>query len=207
MKKTLIFLLMVLLSVVLIISCDDKIDDSGTDASVNHNYKIGDTGPADGIIFYDVDADNESGNADGLTSSECGWRYLEAGKADLEGTYKWGLMSAEKCGTGEKIGDGLDNTEMLSEKGSDYEAACAVYKKDIYNNGYTDWFLPSIDELKLMYTNLYKHDPSLGDFKGDNYWSSSEYNPNYAWFLVFSTGYQSANGKTDSRSVRPVRAF
>ena len=43
-----------------------------------NEYNVGDIGPAYGIIFYDCDADNDKGNADGLISSECGWRYLEA---------------------------------------------------------------------------------------------------------------------------------
>ena len=42
-----------------------------------NNYYVGRTGPAGGYIFYDCDADNSSGNADGLVSSECGWRFLE----------------------------------------------------------------------------------------------------------------------------------
>lgn len=46
-------------------------------------YEVGFLGQAGGYIFYDVDADNESGNADGLISSECGWRFLEAAPADL----------------------------------------------------------------------------------------------------------------------------
>jgi len=188
MKKTLIILMMVLLCAMLVVSCDDN-----KNAPSETAYKVGDTGPAGGIIFY-VNTD-----------SSADWKYLEAGKADLSGTYKWGPVGA--CETGKEVGDGLENTKTLSAKGSAYEAACAVYEKDIYNNGYKDWFLPSIDELKLMYTNLYKHDPSLGNFTSDNYWSSSDWNGNYAWFLVFSTGYESANMHTDSRYVRPVRAF
>lgn len=41
-------------------------------------YNIGERGPAYGLIFYDCDADNDEGNPDGLISTECGWRYLEA---------------------------------------------------------------------------------------------------------------------------------
>lgn len=46
-------------------------------------FEVGSLGQAGGYIFYDVDADNGSGNADGLISSECGWRFLEAAPADL----------------------------------------------------------------------------------------------------------------------------
>ena len=195
MKKILLVFMLVLLSAVLVVSCDDNANDTKPSDSQPTTYKVGDTGPAGGIIFY-VNTD-----------SSADWKYLEAGKADLSETYVWGPTGV-KCETKDGIGDGLENTKKLSEKGSGYKAACAVYGKDLYENGYTDWFLPSKDELNLMYTNLYEQDSSIGGFTGTSYWSSSEYNSgNYAWFKVFSTGYLSANVKTDSRSVRPVRAF
>lgn len=96
-------------------------------------YSIGSRGPAGGWIFYDCDADNDSGNADGLVSSECGWRYLEAAPADItvgssrEFIYGFYMKSAtgeklyvngttfynkDDC-TGVKIGTGKSNTEKL----------------------------------------------------------------------------------------------
>jgi hypothetical protein len=46
-------------------------------------YTVGGTGQAGGIIIYDCDADNDSGNSDGLTSSSTGWRYLEAAPGNI----------------------------------------------------------------------------------------------------------------------------
>ena len=45
--------------------------------------RMGSRGAAGGIVFYDCDLDNEEGNADGLISSECGWRFLEAAPQDI----------------------------------------------------------------------------------------------------------------------------
>ena len=39
---------------------------------------VGTKGPTGGLIFYDVDADNDDFDNDGLASWECGYRYLEA---------------------------------------------------------------------------------------------------------------------------------
>lgn len=53
----------------------------------SEDYKVGDRGPANGWIIYDCDADNASGNADGLISTEIGWRYLEAAPANIQIVY------------------------------------------------------------------------------------------------------------------------
>jgi hypothetical protein len=50
-------------------------------------------------------------------------------------------------------------------------------------NGYTDWFLPSINDLSLMYQNL--HRKGLGGFSYTYYWSSTAYSTQYAWYFDF----------------------
>jgi uncharacterized repeat protein (TIGR02543 family) len=80
---------------------------------------------------------------------------------------------------------------------------------------YTDWHLPTKNELDLMYQNLHKK--GLGGFSNSYYWSSSEYNGNYAWFQNFSNGgqyynnydnnYYNSYNKGSTLSVRAVRAF
>jgi hypothetical protein len=71
--------------------------------------------------------------------------------------------------------------------------------------GHTDWFLPSKDELNLMYENLKVAE--VGGFADFSYWSSSEYNASGAWNQHFSGGSQNPNGKNGTERVRAVRAF
>ena len=76
--------------------------------------------------------------------------------------------------------------------------------------GYNDWFLPSKDELHLMYLNLAMR--GLGSFKDGWYWASSQYGTNNAYVERFSDGNQGSGGydpgrKTNSSNVRAVRAF
>jgi hypothetical protein len=159
----------------------------------NQTYKIGDRGPAGGLIFYD-----KGNNSDG-------WRYLEAAPVDLQSA-QWGLEGEDVSGTGTGIGSGKRNTELiiaaLNRKGGSGKAAqlCRAYTL----NGYSDWFLPSKDELDLMYKNLKQK--GLGNLDDTWYWSSSQYN-NLSWGQSFSSGYQSDRSKYFTFTVRAVRAF
>jgi len=81
------------------------------------------------------------------------------------------------------------------------------YKAAQNNSGvvaYTDWFLPSIDELQAMYDNL--HAFGVGGFLvgSTNYWSSSEFNFDSARTLGFASN--SSGTQTKSTSSPPVRA-
>ena len=72
-------------------------------------------------------------------------------------------------------------------------------------DGYTDWFLPSKDELNLMYANLHK--AGLGGFSDAGYWSSSEYYAYDAWWQRFYNGYQIYIRKSSGYYKRAARAF
>ncbi len=198
-------------------------------------YKVGDIGPAGGYVFYDCDADNSLGNADGLVSTECGWRFLEVAPEDLsytnssgttKSTYLFGYYRTSSSGsnltvgTKTAIGTGKANTEALvkamgetaytessgTTKGIYAAKACADYSITEDGTVYDDWFLPSKDELKLMYVNLYKQ--GLGSFATyDYFWSSSEYGNDNAWLQYFGSGNQDNTNRYDNSYVRPVRAF
>ena len=70
------------------------------------------------------------------------------------------------------------------------------------------WRLPTKEELTGMYEFL--HRKGKGNFQGDSYWSSSEYDADNAWYFYFVNG-QASNGsyydEDDTEQVRAVRAF
>ncbi|MFA6506287.1 MAG: hypothetical protein WCT14_09325, partial [Treponemataceae bacterium] len=69
--------------------------------------------------------------------------------------------------------------------------------------GYDDWFLPSKDELNLMYGQK----GVIGSFASDYYWSSSEVDNYGAWGQGFASGGQYDYYKGSGIRVRAVRTF
>lgn len=116
------------------------------------------------------------------------------------------------------IGTGLSNTSVIiSENGFLNAAGTArLYK----GGGYTDWFLPSKDELNVIYKNKDKIGLKAGYCEGisgqDYYFSSTEYGgpqsksynqTNHVWSQDFCTGQQFINGKLATNAVLPIRYF
>ncbi len=86
-----------------------------------------------------------------------------------------------------------------------------------YNGGNKgDWYLPSINELSLMYWSIV-HDPDIDPDTQPSFlvWSSTEgsyseqFSQSLAWCLSFNDGHFFAGvGKqNNSPSVRPIRSF
>ena len=162
-------------------------------------YKIGDTGPAGGLIFYD------RGNFLGT------WRYLEAASADTEVKRIWDQESNSIYSiTKERaLGTGKQNTrkimEVFNNRGGGFNTATRECI-EINLNGFNDWFLPSLDELSWMYGNL--HRKGFGDFKNDHYWSSTQYNSSWIYTIDFTDGYIGTSMAThNSCYVRAIRQF
>ncbi len=180
--------------------------DTVTDVSANlvrqtdgtlalRQYKIGDMAQG-GIVFY-VDESGEHG--------------LAADTVDLSTSQRW---YAGTNGNTQAKGDGPFAGEMntaiiisshvaIGDDGGTYAARlCAELQK----GGYGDWYLPSKEELNLMYTNL--HLAGLGGFASAFYWSSAESSSSSAWGQNFISGIQgSSNKSNDFVRVRAVRAF
>jgi hypothetical protein len=157
---------------------------------------VGGEGLAGGIVFYDKGEFSD------------GWRYLEAAPNDQSGGIQWYNGNNIDITTGTAVGTGKANTEaIIAAQGSGNYAATLC--KNLSINGFSDWFLPSMDELDLMFKNLKK--ANLGGFGEGWLWSSSQTNNgfsfDYAWGQGFSDGSQHNYTKNYKYSVRAVRAF
>ncbi len=181
-------------------------------------YAIGDTGPAGGTIFI-------------LPSSQGGLGgefYYEAAPATWYGglgdpAKEWcDLHSTFLEATATAIGEGVENTLAMDEAcESGAGNTAADYEAIVGSTTYSDWFLPSKDELNQLcryargqVENAERCD-GAGDlatsFVADDYWSSSEVNDDNAWAQAFTDGehYDSSDESSKSMAnyVRPVRAF
>lgn len=123
--------------------------------------------------------------------------------SDLGTSVTWGCNGTLISGAdGTAIGTGNQNT-------IDIMAGCATAGiaarlcGDLTQGGYSDWYLPSKDELNKLYTNRV----ILG-MSGLFYWSSTEYDQNNAWYQNFVTdGSQTNVSKNSNVWVRAIRSF
>jgi hypothetical protein len=109
--------------------------------------------------------------------------------------------------TGTAIGTGLANTNtIISVQGATATNYAAGLARAYRGGGYSDWYLPSKDELNKLWINRVAIGLSSGI--SGYYWSSSEVNTEGAWYQSFSTGTQSNfYNKYSTSSVRAVRSF
>jgi len=168
--------------------------------ALSTTYKIGDKGPAGGLIFYDKGNNND------------GWRYLEAAPSDINRQLKATSEEIKIDDCRERaVGKGKSNTQAImkeaANKGGGFgwaAQACDAYTL----NGFRDWFLPSRDELHYIYGNL--HMNGLGNFRNEKYWSSTaviSYGRLSFWQENFSNGEQDTSNNYNDYRVRPIRQF
>jgi len=120
----------------------------------------------------------------------------------------WGAAPQGGLGTDTRIGTGRHNTKLMMRSKDDilpYISAdeyCTSFTVKVCDTTYADWFLPSKDELNLLYLQK-----SFFDGLGGTFWSSSQYDDNTAWTQDISTGAQNHTTKYDIDHVRAVRVF
>ena len=200
--KHLLFL-SILCSLVLFTNCGEDSDDPLADVAIGDTYQ-------GGIIFYILEeSDNGyiAGEVHGLIAAKEDQITTAGAEWGTAGSAEWGCYETEVSGAdGTAIGTGAENTlDILAGCSEDGIAAklCADYKITIDGATYDDWFLPSKDELNLLYLKR----EVVGGFADFSYYSSSQDNHISAWYHNFIDGIQGKVLKNIKRRVRAVRAF
>ena len=178
---------------------------NATAGSGSTTYSVGDFAQG-GIVFW-VD--------------ETGQHGLVAAKEDQSTGVRW---YAGTYGNTQAKGDGPFSGEAntsiiiaaqvaIGDDGSTYAARiCNELQVTEGGKTYGDWYLPSKEELNLMYQNKATIDATAGvnggsGFASAYYWSSTETSNLFAWIQYFDFGTRYYFDKTNSGRVRAVRAF
>ena len=123
------------------------------------------------------------------------------------GTFTTTGATAQELGTG----NANTNTIVASQGAGNYAAKICA---DLVLGGYSDWYLPSREELNKLYLNK----TAIGGFSTDLtpgssvYWTSSEgvsLTPpnNGAFFVYFITGQNGGSNKNATYFARAIRSF
>jgi hypothetical protein len=136
---------------------------------------------------------------------------LIAATIDQSSGAQWGCPTTTMLGAdGTAIGTGNQNTIDIVNECPTAGIAARICG-NLVLNGYSDWFLPSIDELTQLYWNIGQGAPSpntnIGGFANVGYWSSSEHNTFNARFMGFQAGNSGIVVKSTQSHVRAVRSF
>lgn len=160
--------------------------------SVGDNYQ-------GGIIFYILtNADN------GFISGET--HGLIAAPVDAGPTTALGTLFSSYLGTDTLVGLGKSNTEKINSYIGLSTTRAAALCSSQTTGGYTDWYLPSKNELNKMFQSK----SFLSNFRSNtNYWSSSQSSTNTRifWAQNFDTGFETTSDSRLSRGVRHIRSF
>jgi hypothetical protein len=162
-----------------------------------------------GIVAYISTSTNLAEDTDGLIAAKSD--ILPAGIA-------WSYVLSTQIGTANSIGMGFTNTNSIVDRLGSSASSYAAGKARFYTGGgYSDWFLPSREEL----VELFNSRMEIGNFITTSesfYWSSSEndmirvpaditraWAVNFDSTLTYATMY--ASDQTTALHVRPVRYF
>ncbi|PQB07937.1 hypothetical protein BST83_12855 [Polaribacter filamentus] len=153
-----------------------------------------------GVVFWVDPTDNTHGLVCAIEDQSVGIQWYNGSNTTTGAT-------ATAIGTGS-----ANTTAIIANQGAVETAYAAGLARAYRGGGYTDWFLPSKDELNEMYQNMATINSTAAAnggsaFSTNYYWSSTEFALNFALLQYFYNGFQNYNNKNVTYYVRAVRAF
>jgi len=136
-------------------------------------------------------------------------------KTDLSTSQVWSNIDQTLIGpSAQSSWDGLSNSNAIVGQAGHTSSAAALCLNST-NGGQSDWYLPSIDELSLLWHSRFNVNKSLSAIGGASvfptsgyyYWSSTELSNGNAFNFLFYFGNASYENKASTYYVRAVRAF
>lgn len=136
--------------------------------------------------------------------------------SDLSTSYQWSNVNSQQIGTNaESVWNGPANTAAIISQ-SGHTTSAAALCDNYTSGGFTDWYLPSIQELNMLWNNLYNvnrtldtdGNPSSTIVAPQYYWSSTEISATVALGFNEYVGTTAGGDKDASpQYVRAVRAY
>jgi hypothetical protein len=125
-----------------------------------------------------------------------GGKFLEYGTI---ANMPWGCSTRDMINArGTAIGTGAQNTFAINSNCADGLNA-SKYSIELVLGGKSDWFLPSIDELRAVCNQ--------GGCTTDVFWSSSQLAAPNTGRVWVAPGIEESRGKGQYLKFRPIRAF
>ena len=185
------------------LTAGDGIDVNGITIS-EHKYQVGDFAQG-GVVFW-VDETGEHGLVCSITDLDTSAIRFYAGTytntlAFGDGVYA-GEMNTQLIISSQGIGDGAPYAALL----------CISYNVTYNGVKYGGWYLPSNEELMLMYNNRTIINSTAvanggTEFLLETYWTSNEESDQYGWKINFANGNLTHHKKFYENHVRAIRRF
>ena len=150
-----------------------------------------------GIIFY-------------LDPSGCHGLIAASSNQSTSATW-WNGSYLDTRAYGSGLFEGKYNTLIINDTQGGASSAAAICG-NLTLGVYSDWYLPSIEELNKMYQNIGQGNAlglgNVGGFASDYYWSSTASSNDFAaWGQFFTNGNHIDFGRNNAFYVRAIRAF
>ena len=139
-------------------------------------------------------------------------KALVASLTNLSTALPWTIPAFQTTQVGasaQSFFDGLTNTNaIIAQTGAPAADTYAAGRANLFRGGgFSDWYLPSVWELNMLYNSapIINKVLVVNGFSSSNYWSSTENSPSLSFRMAFVDSAQFASNKANTSFVRAVR--